>query len=135
MRAKTSEFDVANFSFGIDQHNRWAGQSRSGEQRFDHVPMDIGQSSINAIVTDGQALVIDAQQVQHGGMDVIDLCRVIAVQRLVAPLVAWAIGNPTLNPTATEPIGKDIRIVVPAFASLGRRHATKFGGPKDKGLI
>ena len=61
VRAKTSEFDTANFSFGIDQHNRWARQSRSGEQRLDHMSMDIGQSSINAIVTDGQSLVIDAQ--------------------------------------------------------------------------
>jgi len=61
VRAKTTRFQTANFSFGIDQDNGWVRPSHSGEQRLDHMPMDIGQASIDAIVTDRQPLMIDSQ--------------------------------------------------------------------------
>ncbi len=38
-----------------------------------NVTMHIGQTAIDAIMTNGKPLVIDAQQMQHRGVDVVDL--------------------------------------------------------------
>ena len=51
--------------------------------------MDIGQTSINTVAAEGEPGVIDAQQMQDGRVDVVDRGRVTAVERLVAPLVAF----------------------------------------------
>ncbi len=41
--------------------------------------VNIGQSTINTIVPDREPLVVDSQQVQYRGVDVVDLRRVFAI--------------------------------------------------------
>jgi len=93
--------------------------------------MHIGQPAVDAVVADGQAFVVDAQEVHDGGVDVIDLRRVQAVLRFVAPLVGLADGGAAFDAAACEPVGEDIRIVIAADAALRRRHAAKLSGPED----
>ena len=59
--------------------------------------VDIREPAVNAVVPHGQALVVDSQQVQHGCVDVVDLRGVVTIQRLVAPLVAFSMGNASLD--------------------------------------
>jgi len=60
---------------------------------LDHVPMHIGQPAVDAVVADGELGVVDSQEVQDGGVDIVDLGRVLAAERLVAKLVAGAVGD------------------------------------------
>ena len=41
--------------------------------------MHVGQPAVDAVVADGQLRVVDAEQVQDRGVDVVDLGRVFAV--------------------------------------------------------
>ena len=97
------------------------GQQEQGlrQQRFDHMPMNICQATINPVMSDGQPFMVDSQQVQDGRMNVVDLGRVITIQWLVSPLVTGPVRNATLNASSAEPVGKDIGIMVSALAPLG----------------
>jgi hypothetical protein len=57
--------------------------------------MHIGQPAVDAVVADGELGVADSQEVQDGGVDIVDFGRALAVERLVAKLVAGAVGDST----------------------------------------
>ena len=80
--------------------------------------MDIGQTSINTVAAEGEPGVIDAQQMQDGRVDVVDRGRVTAVERLVAPLVAFTGDRSALDAATAQPIREAIRIVVTSLAAL-----------------
>lgn len=65
---------------------------------LDHVPVHVRQPAVDAVLPHRQFLVIDAQQVQHRRVDVVDERRVVAIQRLVAPLIAQAVCDAPLIP-------------------------------------
>ena len=52
--------------------------------------MHIRQAAVDAVVAEGEALVVDAEQVQHGGVDVVAVSGVLC--GAVGPGVAGAIG-------------------------------------------
>ena len=79
--------------------------------------MNIGEPAVDAVVPHGESLVIDAELVQHGGVDVVDLGGMRPVERLEAPLVRLAVGA-ALDPATAEPVGEDEGVVVAAFAAL-----------------
>jgi hypothetical protein len=66
--------------------------ARSSQQVFDDVTVDVGQPTIDAVVPHCQFLVIDAEQVQDRGMDIItvngieEACRLAGQHGLVALL-------------------------------------------------
>ena len=43
-----------------------------GDDLADHVAEDVGQPEIAASMTEGEAFVIEAQELQHGGMQVVN---------------------------------------------------------------
>src|SRR5437762_10745836 len=49
------------FSPGLSQHV------------LDHAPGDVGEPKIAARVTEGQPRVVDAEQVQNGGVEIVDV--------------------------------------------------------------
>ena len=80
--------------------------------------VDVGEPAVDAVVPYGELGVVDAQQVKNRGVHVVDQGGVLAVQRLVAPLVAFPMGDAAADTTAAKPVGEDKGIVVAAFASL-----------------
>ena len=72
---------------------------------------------------------------QHGGVYVVDFGGALAVEGLVAPLVALAMGDTALDTASGEPVGKDERVVVTSFACLRTGHASEFGCPVDDGVL
>src|SRR2546428_7223218 len=72
---------------------------------------------------------------QHGGVDVIDLSGMFAVEWLVAPLIAGAITGAAFDAATAQPVCEAVGVVVAAFAALRGRHAAKFGCPKDRGVL
>ena len=54
-------------------------QKISHDDLPNHVAVDVGQAAVDAVVADGQPGVVDAEQVQDRGVDVVDLGRVSTV--------------------------------------------------------
>ena len=65
--------------------------------------VDIGQAAIDAVVSHRELFVVDSQQVQDRGVDVVDVSRIVSVGRLVAPLVAGAVRGATLDAATGQP--------------------------------
>ena len=79
--------------------------------------------------------MIEAEEVQDGGVDIVALGEVRAVSGLVAPFVARAMGDAALDAPAGEPVGEDEGVVVAPFAALGAGHAAELSGPEDQGVL
>src|SRR5262245_25571038 len=79
-----------------------------------HVAADVGQAEVAALVADGQFLVVDAQQAQHGRVQVVDLDDVL--DGVVAQLVGGAVGGPGLDAAAGQPHRKALHVMVAAVA-------------------
>ena len=58
-----------------------------GKKIMNNVPMDVRQTTINTIMSDGKSLMVDAKKVQNRRVDVVDLCRIVSIKWLVAPLI------------------------------------------------
>ncbi len=80
--------------------------------------MHVRESPVDAVVAIGQLGVVDAELAQDGGVDVVNFRRVLPIERFVTPLVAFAIRGATLDSATAQPIGEDIRIVIPPLATL-----------------
>ena len=90
----------------------------------------VGEAAVDAVFAEGESFMVEAELVEDGGVDVVDLGRVFAVGGFVAPLVAFAVRDSAFDSAAREPVGEDVRVVIAAFAALGRGHAAEFGGPE-----
>ena len=51
-------------------------QSCSRQDVLDHLAGDVGQAVVASLVLEGQPLVVDAQERQDGGVEVVDVDRV-----------------------------------------------------------
>src|SRR5580658_5864331 len=63
----------------------------SRDEFRDDMAMHVGQAAVDAVVAERQPRVVEAEQVQNGGVDVVDLGVILAVGRLIAPFVAGAV--------------------------------------------
>ena len=97
--------------------------------------MDIGEAAVDTVMADSEALVVNTQEMQHGGMDVVNLRGIFSVQGLVTPLVTFAGSDTTLDAAATEPVGEDVWIVITTLTTLGAGHASELSSPVDDGVI
>ena len=97
--------------------------------------VDIRQSAVDAVGSECQFCVIDSEQLQHGRVNVIDLCRVIAICGLLAPFVTRPVTDSPLDSTSRQPVCEDERIVVTSPAPLRAGHPTKLGGPENDGVV
>src|SRR5205085_1917307 len=91
-----------------------AGRSL-GQNALDYLPMHIRQSAIDAIMVISKALVVDAKQVQHRGVEIVPGSRL--VDGLPANLIGAAVGDTVFEAGARHPYGKPILIVIAAFAN------------------
>ena len=67
----------------------------------DHLAVHVGQAHVAAAEAVGQPLVVDAQQVQHRGVQVVDLDLVL--DGVVAVLVGRAVDRAALDAAAGQP--------------------------------
>jgi hypothetical protein len=90
---------VSDFVLRISRF--WCGHVALSQYLANHVPMHVGQTAVNAIVPNGQPLMVDPQQVQHGGVQVVAIRLVL--YRLERELVAVAMGHARLDPGPAQP--------------------------------
>src|SRR5262249_17646634 len=84
---------------------------------------------VNAVVTERQPRVIDAQKVQDRGMHVVTISGVFG--RTKRPLVTGPVSDTALDAAAGKPIRERKGIMVATSASLTARHAAKLGRPEN----
>ena len=102
------------------------------QQLLHDVPVHVGEAEVAALVLVGELRVVDAQQVQDRGLQVVDvdgaggelvfggLDRVaVVVGDVVAVVVGAAVGEAGLDAAAGQPDGEAARVVVAAV--VGRR--------------
>ena len=105
-------------------------QNELCQQLRHHIPMHVGQTEIAALEAVGQLGVVEAEQVQDRGVEVVD---VDFVRRGVeAELVRLAERGAGLHAAAAQPHRETIRVMVSAVvASLDHRSAAELAPPDD----
>ena len=74
--------------------------------------MDVGESEIAAGVSVGELQVVEPEQVQDGGVQVVDVDLVLS--GVVAELIGRPISDSRLGSSAGQPHGESIGVVVTA---------------------
>ena len=100
--------------------------------------MHIGQAKIATLVSKRQPLVIDPQAMQNGGIEVMDMDRVLL--HVVAEVVRLAVRDARFDAAARHPLGVTSRMMVAAVVCLGEAtlaiyRAAKFAAPNDNRVV
>ena len=114
---------------------RFGGIFVSGNQFVNDLAVDVGEAAVDAVVTEGELFVVDAEEVQDGGVDIVDFGVVVWIGRLVTPFIAGAVSGAAFDAAAGKPVRENKWIVVAAFAALGAGHAAKFSCPENDGFV
>jgi hypothetical protein len=83
--------------------------------------MHIRQSALNAVVVKRQTLVINAEQVQNGGVEIVNIDRILG--SLPADVVGRSVRDAALQARAGQANGEGVWIVV---APGGQRWPTEY---------
>ena len=114
----------------------------SRDQLADHIAVDVGQAEIPPGVAEGELLVIEAQQVQHRGVQVVNVD--VFSDRMKAEFVGGAVDVAALDAAAGQPHREAVMVVVAAVdlarvragrGQFHRRRAAKFAAPDDQRLV
>src|SRR5688500_11094281 len=117
----------------------WAGRIASGDDFADDVARDVGQAEVAAGVAVGELLVVEAQQMEDRGMQVVDAGRVFL--GLEAELVGRAIDGAATDAAAGQPDAEAVVVVVAAklalaiAAQLDRGRAAELAAPNDQRVL
>ena len=98
-----------------------------------HSSMHVRQAEVAAAVTVGEAGVVEAEEVEEGGVEVMDVDFVF--DRFVAELVGVAEGLAPLYPAAGQPHGEAAAVVVAALGPFGPGGAAEFPPPDDERFV
>src|SRR5216684_286514 len=94
---------------------------------------DVSQAEIAAGVTIGELLVIESQQVQDGGVHIVNMHAIL--DGVVAEFIGCAIYKPGLHASARHPHSVAVRIVVATVTKLRPRRAPELPGPDDQRIF
>ena len=83
----------------------------SGEEVFDNVAVHVGEAEVAAGVVVGEAFVVEAEEVEDGGLEVVDVDLVLG--DVEAEVVGFAVGA-GLGAAAGHEGGEGLRVVVAA---------------------
>ena len=101
--------------------------------------MDIGQSESSPAIGEGQAFVIEAEEVEDGGLKVVDVDRVF--DRVHGEGIRCAVGQAGLDTAAGHPDGEGVGMVVAsptrtvAEVALDEGRAAEFTTPDHQGVL
>ena len=105
------------------------------EDIFYEVPVDVGEAALDAVVVEGEAFVVNAQQVEGGGVEVVGVSGVLG--GFPAEFVGGPVADASLGSSARQPSGEGPCVVVApeSPATLGGGLAPELGGADDKGFV
>src|SRR4051812_9097110 len=111
----------------------------SGEEVFDHLAVNVGEPEVAALEPVGELFVIEAKQMENGGLQIVDMNFVAGNGK--PEFVGFAIHEPVLHAAPGEEHGEAVGIMVAAknFAGGGAAFAegcaSEFATPHDEGII
>ena len=90
---------------------------------------------VESLVFEGEALVIDAEAVEHSGCEVTDVYRVFG--DVVTEVIGFTVHTATGNSASGEPHTEAAAVVVAARVnfSLAVYTASEFATPDDQGIV
>src|SRR5260221_9208433 len=107
--------------------------SPSGQNLVNDFTRHIGQTITPAIVKISQFLVIHAEEVEHGRVEIVDTHAVL--HRLVADFIRLAITCAAFDAGPSHPRYESIRIVVAPPTALKPRHPAKLTAPNYQSAV
>src|SRR5262249_23231489 len=102
----------------------------SGQHALDHLAVNVGQAHVAAAESVGGALVVQAEQVEDGRVEVVDFD--LLFDDVVAVLVGGAVRGTVLRPAPSEPEREAEGVVVAAVAALGHRRPPELPAPQHQ---
>ena len=96
------------------------------------VAVDVGQAEVAALEADGHAFVIDAQQVQHGCVHVMN--RDDVFDGVVTEFVGRPVRRAAFDSAASHPHRISLDVVI-ATTALSHRSSAKLAGPDHEGVF
>ena len=79
---------------------------------MDDVAVDVGQAEVAAVVAVGEPFVIETQEVEDGGVEIV--MRDAVLDGVHAEFVGGAVGDPPLDAAARHPHGEAVMVVAAA---------------------
>ena len=95
--------------------------------------MDVGEAVVAAAVEEGEAFVIEAEEMQNGRVEIVH--RDDFVHGAVTEFIGRAVGHAAANSAAREPHGEALGIVVATVAALGEGRAAELAGPQEQRVV
>ena len=119
----------------INVHENWHS---SGKQFLNHATMDVCQAKIAALKSVREAAVVDAEKMQHCGVQIMHLYGI--GRNVIGKIIRRAPGHPGLDSATSQPDRETSRMMVPAIvaarqSSLTIRSASEFSTPDDQRLV
>ena len=109
------------------------GSGGSGQDVGDDVAEHVGEPEVSAGVAVGELFVVQAEQVQDGGVQVVHVD--LVGDGVVAELVGRAVGEARLHAAAGEPDGEALGVVVAPVAALGEGRSAELAAPPDQRIV
>src|SRR5207248_1373849 len=110
---------------------------------FDHMPIDIGEAKAAALVEIVQPFMIDAEEMEDGGLEIVDVDRTrseggliradsvaIRIGDVVAVIIRASIGHAWFDTAACEPNAEATRMMIASIIVLGELALGITGAPK-----
>ena len=110
-------------------------QKRHARRRSHNLPVHVGQPEVSSLESVGQFLVVEAEQVQQRGVQVVDVDRIF--HRPKAELVGLAIDLPRFEAAAGKPHREGIDVVIAAgvLPHFPHRRAAELATPDHDRVV
>ena len=92
-----------------------------------------GEPRVEALELEAELLVVDAHEVQDGGVQVADMAPVY--DGFVAEFVGFTISSAAFDSGAGHEVGESFGIVIASIAALADRLAAELSAPDDEGFV
>ena len=96
----------------------WSWADLSCQQVLDDFAVYVRQAEIPPLMPEGQFFMVDAQAMQHGRIQVVDVNRFI--DHVVAEVIGFTVNNPRFDAAAGHPFGVATGVVISAVIGLGQ---------------
>ena len=106
----------------------------SGEDAFDQMTMNVGETVIAALKAIGELFVVETKQVKQGGVEVVNVDRVGG--DVEAEVVGDAVDMAFFEAAPSEPDAEAAVVVIaPIVAALDHGSAAELAAPDDEGVV
>ena len=96
---------------------------------------DTGQAHVEALIRNGEALVVDPEEMQHRRVQVADVNRILGC--VIPQFIRIAVRCSGIDAAACHPHGEALDVMIAADSTLIMNHrcATKFAAPDDQCFV